>query len=227
MDDRKVRLPIRLVPRKRPQLLKFGNALFGLIFAIVWLGFPTGFSKFAHFDLKEKGMFDLFILGIGILLVVTSVYGMLKACVKMFPGGPFFHIALDHDGITLRNGMTFRHFAWSALSPFTVAVRTTHENETKKTRYWVVAGRAMDADAKSNDNDRFKRAILRIDAAEYGEGEDDAVSAVLADLMNQAREPAGRNADLAVPPELQRTVVAGGRSTYVSTKPRHGGVIER
>jgi hypothetical protein len=227
MDDIKVRLPIRLQPRKRSQLIGFGSALFGLLFAIVWLTTTFGFQKLSTFDFKSEGMFNYFFLGIGLLLVVSSVFGMFRAGGKLLPGSPFFHIALDPEGITLRNGMTFRYFAWSDLSPFTVAVRTTDDGETKKTRYWVVAGRAGDADLPKSDADRFKRAILRIDSSEYGEGDADATSAVLADLLNEMCDPASRNGDLIVPPELRGAVVARGRSTYVSTKSRRGGVIQR
>jgi hypothetical protein len=46
MDETTVRLPIRLVPRKSGQMLKFIFSLFGLVFALFWISQAWDMTSF-------------------------------------------------------------------------------------------------------------------------------------------------------------------------------------
>jgi hypothetical protein len=230
MDEVTVRLPIRLVPRKSGQMLKLGVVVFGFLFALVWNGMTWNMMGAERARDAWFTGFGWVFPAFGLFILVSATLALIGTIAKLLPGSPFFHLGLSADTLIQRSGFRHRRFAWSVLSPFAVAIRTINDEGSKKHHYWVVALRAKEADRLADEQDRYKRAIVRIDAAEYGEGDGDAASAVLADLLNEIRAAALVSSDNAftIPPELRDAVIARGALARETAQPkRSGGVIER
>ena len=202
MGEVTVQLPIRLVPRKGTQvLLLFGSLIF-FSFSVFWILMASGIVFKGAID-TPGSWFPLF----GIPFVIIGLLGLVGSIAKLLPTSPWFHLALSKEAFALRSGWSLKRFAWSALSPFSVATQTLKDEGDVKRRYWVVAVRAEDAARLSDDKERYKRAIVRVDAVQYGKGDGEAISAVLADWLNEIRAGAGRSGKLTVPLALQYAVV--------------------
>jgi hypothetical protein len=230
MDETTVRLPIRLVPRKSGQMLKFIFSLFGLVFALFWISQAWDMTSFVRAKDASFTGWGWFFPAVGLFIAASSFLAVIGTAAKLLPGSPFFHLALSVNGLALCSGLKMRRIDWADLSPFGVSVRTLHDDDTKKQHYWVVALRAKEADRLSNERDRYKRAVVRIDAGEYGEGNGGAASVVLADWLNEIRDAALSRSDseFTVPPELRGAVIARGPVMRETKRPnRSGGVIER
>jgi hypothetical protein len=100
--------------------------------------------------------------------------------------------------------------------------------------YYVVALRAADAAKLADERERYNRAVLRIDADEFGADNADVDAADLAGWLSMLRESAldrrlSANTDVSVPPGFRASVWMGAAPAGAApSKPaRIEGVIQR
>jgi hypothetical protein len=187
-NDVTMKLPVRLIPRKGRQIALIVFFTFFAGFAVFWMvmasmpiwkaGNGIGMSWFALFGLP--------FLAIGILGIVRSVLSML-------PNSPYCHLVLAADGITDHSLLKTKRFAWNALSRFSAYKEVSVSSNRKGRRrtgisYWTIAVAADDA--TGNEDERFRGAVLKIDASTYGGDDNQTTATALADWLNNLRHAA-------------------------------------
>jgi len=236
MDEASMRLPIRLLPRRGNQVFRILFFAFFFGFAIFWITMaatmlaqaPTGNDPFPGFHY----IFPLF----GLPFMIVGAIGLFSAVMKLLPGSPYYYVEVAPGGVAVRKAWKIRRFAWAEISPFDVAVKIRRTKGGKVTTYWVVAQRAGDAMPATNDNDRYNRSVLQIDAGEYGAGNADMAASALVDWLNGLQSDAvahpGRLPSItAIPPDFRGRAIevrsAAVGAGVASPSSRRSGVIER
>ena len=203
-----MKLPIRLIPRKGRQVALIVFFTFFAGFAVAWMVMASmpawkasngiGFNWFALFGSP------FFFIGIA---------GIVRSILSMLPNSPYYHLVLAADGLTDRSLLKTKHFAWNALSRFS-AYKEVSVSNRKGRRRTSISYRtiAVPADKTSeNEDERFRHAILKIDASTYG-GEDNQTTATeLADWLNTLRNAALERRPLletAVPQDFRACAIA-------------------
>lgn len=233
MEQTSFNLPIRLVPRKGGQIFQIGFFIVFTGFAIVWISVAASFTWFN--DSPNKlwlvNLFPLF----GFIFLVVGAGGLLNAIAKLLPGSPYHHLAISSEGVMIRTLCRKQPFAWSELSPFDVSVRERRDKDgDKHYDYYVVALRVADAAKLADERERYNRAVLRIDADEFGADNADVDAADLAGWLSMLRESAldrrlSANTDVSVPPGFRASVWMGAApaGAALSKPARAEGVIQR
>jgi hypothetical protein len=233
MEQTSFNLPIRLVPRKGGQIFQIAFFIVFAGFAIVWISVAARFTWFN--DSPNKlwllNLFPLF----GFIFLVVGAMGLLNAIAKLLPGSPYHHLAISSEGLMIRTLRRKQQFAWSELSPFDVSVQERRDKDgDKHYDYYVVALRVADSAKLADERERYNRAVLRIDADEFGADNADIDAADLAGWLSVLRESAldrrlPANADVSVPPGFRACVWMGAASAgAVLSKPASAeSVIQR
>lgn len=201
-------LPIRLVPRKGQQI---GMLLFFMVFfsfALVWMAGAAGVLDLDDGTLRlpppggwAGAAFALF----GLPFAAVGLGGMAVAILKMRRNSPYYHIAIDSSGLTVKELFKFRRFDWDKLPGFeTIKVERRTKNGRSISHYTV---------ATELLPDNSQREILRIRADDYGakSGQEDAEA--LAAWFNQLRDLAldhrlHAQTDVPVPEPFRATAIA-------------------
>lgn len=236
MDQTSFALPIRLLPRKGSQLFRIAFFIFFTGFAIVWIAIAASSTWFADSGpAAEIWLVNLFPL-FGFLFLGVGVWQLLGAIVKLLPGSPYHHLEVSSQGLLIRTLRRKQQFGWDQLSAFDVSVRERRDKDGDTHHdYYVVALQAADAAKLADERERYNRAVLRIDADEFGADDASVDAADLSSWFNMLREAAvaGRLAaheDISVPPGFRASVWSSGGPAPqpVLAKPQHqGSVIQR
>jgi hypothetical protein len=170
----------------------------------------------------------------GLPFLLVGFFGLAFSISKLLPGSPYYHVELSTQGIKVRRAWKTEQFAWSAISPFGISVRTRSTKGGKVTTHWVIALRAGEANDLTDETARSKRSVLQIDAGQYGSDKAEEAAAVMVEWLNGIRavaiERPGRGAaTTAVPPDLRGAAreIATGTGRMAATTPARSSVIER
>jgi hypothetical protein len=201
----RVRLPIRLVPRKEAQIRPL--LLYPVFFLIAgfWIFLasaeePPTFGLPPLKDPRIQALFPWF----GAAFALVGLGGIAMVLLKMLPGSPLFHIDLTADGLTIRQWTRQRHFSWQSVPAFApMQVERSVKGGIRIDHYTV---------AMERDEIGVPREVLRIAAADYGKGDAEAAAA-LAAWLNQLRDGAcdrslAANEPVEVPARLTAIAVA-------------------
>ena len=208
-----VRLPLRLVPRKRSQIMP----LFGFSFAFVVVSLMTLLTADERRRIRINGEIvadptvRMLLVLLGLAGVLFCLGGIVAVAAKMIPRSPFFHINLSRDGLTVRRWFRQQTLSWSDVSTFeTLMVETESKRGTRINHYTVVMRPATPpADAKGDGT--YLEEVLRISANEYGAKSEEEDAAILAEWLNALRKLAEErrldgNAPVEVPDAFRSSV---------------------
>jgi hypothetical protein len=132
-----LRLPVRLLPRKKALIYRVGFFAFFFIFSIVWT--VGAMVKSPHVDIfgfdltnsEWRGLFPLF----GLPFILIGASGLVSAVLKVLPGNPYFHLDVFADGLVVRNLTSEQSFAWCDLPALTVSEESNSE-PARSTKLW-------------------------------------------------------------------------------------------
>ena len=235
MEQTSFTLPIRLLPRKGGQLLRIASSIFVTGFSIFWIAMAGGSTWFTDNGPAEKiwlsNLFPLF----GLLFLGVGVWQLASAIAKLLPGSPYHHLEVSSEGLLIRTMRRKQQFGWAELSPFDVSVRERRDGEGDKHHdYYVVALPAADAAKLGDERERYNRAVLRIDAEDFGADDASANAGDLSGWLNMLRESAvnrrlAAREEVPVPPGLRALVWHSGAAPQPGlAKPqRQQSVIRR
>lgn len=235
MEQTSFTLPIRLLPRKGGQLFRIAFFIFFTGFSIVWIAIAGGFTWFTDDGPAETTwLFNLFPL-FGLLFLGVGAWQLVSAIAKVLPGSPYHHLEVSSEGLLVRTMRRKQQFGWTELSPFDVSVRERRDGEGDKHHdYYVVALPAADAAKLGDERERYNRAVVRIEAGEFGADEDSVNAADLSGWLNMLREAAAdrrlaAHEEVAVPLGLRASVWHSGAAPQPGlAKPqRQQSVIRR
>jgi hypothetical protein len=176
----RVRLPIRLVPRKDAQIRPLAHYCVFFVIAVFWIFMarsdePPTFGLPPLADPAIQALFPWF----GAAFFLVGLVGSASALLKMLPGSPFFHIDLAGDGLTIRRWVTRRHFSWHGVPAFApMQVERNVKGGIRIDHYTV---------AMERDETGVPRDVLRIAAGEYGAADAAADATVLSGWLNALR----------------------------------------
>jgi hypothetical protein len=236
MEQTSFTLPIRLLPRKGSQLFRIAFFIFFTGFAIFWITMAASFTWFS--DSGSAGrmwLFNLFPL-FGFIFLGVGAWQLVSAIAKLLPGSPYHHLEVSSEGLLIRTMRRKQQFGWNQLSPFDVSVQERRDKDGDKYHdYYVVAVPAADAAKLADERERYNRAILRIDADEFGADNASADAADLSSWLNTLRESAvnrrlAAHEEVSVPPGFRASVwSSGGQAPQPGlAKPQHQrSVIQR
>jgi len=194
MDQPTMRLPIRLLPRKRGQIVPI--IFFGVFlgFAIFWTTMAatmTGQADFGDSGSPEFWLSKLFpFFGVPFMLVGAS--GIAGAVLKMLPNSPYYHLEINAIGILIRSPFKRRRFAWRELPEFDTLEHRRNTKNGVSISWYTVAMESLPPKPDMPAGSTYQREVLRIFADEYGakNGQQDAadLAAWLNDLRQRARD---------------------------------------
>lgn len=183
-------LPIRLVPRKRSQIMP----LFAFCFAFVIVTLMALLTSDSSIPMRINGETVTQSLGrslIAALLMCGSLFclgGIVAATAKLLPRSPFFHIALSSDGVTLPRWFFRQTLAWRDAPEFdTLQVETSSKRGTRINHY-TVAMRPETPPAGETGRGSYMVEALRISANEYGAENEEQDAKLLAAWLNTLRK---------------------------------------
>src|SRR5215510_9801772 len=120
MDQPALRLSIRLLPRKRGQIVP-------IIFFGVFLGFAIFWSTMAatmigQADFGDPGKPEYWLSKLfpffGVPFILVGASGILGAILKMLPNSPYYHLEINAGGILIRSPFKRKQYAWRELPEF-------------------------------------------------------------------------------------------------------------
>ena len=183
-------LPIRLVPRKRSQIMP----LFGFCFAFVIVSLATLLTADGRMRIRLNGevVTDPTVrMLLALLLFAGALFclgGIVAMAVKMLPRSPFFHINLSSDGIVVRRWFRQQTLSWGEVPKFeTLEVETKSKRGTRINHY-TVAMRSVTPPAGASGDGTYLEEVLRISADEYGSESEEEDAALLAEWLNALRK---------------------------------------
>jgi hypothetical protein len=236
MEQTSFALPIRLLPRKGSQLFRIAFSIFFVGFAIVWITMAASFTWF-----NESGpaggmwlvnLFPLF----GFIFLGVGAWQLLEAIAKLLPGSPYHHLEVSSEGLLIRTMRRKQQFGWNQVSAFDVSVRERRDKDgDTHYDYYVVAVPAADAAKLADERERYNRAILRIDADEFGADDASVDAADLSAWLSLLRESAlnrrlSADEEVSVPPGFRASVWSAGIASSGTALPKleHSeGVVRR
>jgi hypothetical protein len=234
MNDAMMKLPLRLVPGKGGAIIVGCFFLFFFGFSIVWMTLATIAAVSGEVMDEPFAGFRYVFPAFGLPFLLIGSLGLAFAISKLLPGSPYYHVEISAQGIKVRRAWKIQQFAWSALSPFGVSVRTKSTKGGKVTTHWVVALRAVDARHLGDEKESYKRSVLQIDAGQYGSDKAADAAAAMVDWLNGLRteaidHPARMNNPVAVPPDLRGAVrqIGAGSARMPAMSASRSSVIER
>lgn len=219
-EQARARLPIRLLPRRRGQIVP--AIFFGIFlgFAVFWTAMAA--SMIGKSDFGDPGvpafwlgkLFPLF----GVPFMLIGAGGIARAILKMLPGSPYYHVEIKAEGLLIRAPFKQRHFAWRDLPPFDTLERRRRTKNGVRIDWYTVAMESLPPKPGMKPGDGYQREVLRISADEYGanNGQQDADD--LAAWLNHLRElAADRRLASTEEVELPEGFRASARSSGVSS----------
>lgn len=187
MEQATRELPIRLVPRKGPQigmLLLFG---FILGFSIFWMAGAAGILDPDEGTINfpppggwADGAFALF----GLPFAAIGLGGMIGAVLKMLPGSPYFHLEVSSQGLLVKSPFRQRRHDWRELPPFETLTVARRTKRGRRISHYTVA---MES-AAAPPNEGHQREVLRILADDYGAHRSSEDAEAMAAWFNQLRD---------------------------------------
>jgi hypothetical protein len=189
-EQARARLPIRLLPRKRGQILPIVFFEIFLGFAIFWTVMAAGMIGKADFsdpDLPEFWLGKVFPL-FGVPFMLIGAGGIARAVAKMLPDSPYYHLEIDADGLLIRSPFKRRRFAWRDLPPFDTLERRRRTKNGVRIDWYTVAMEPLPPKPGMKPGDSYQREVLRIFADEYGASNGQQDAADLAAWLNHLRE---------------------------------------
>ncbi|HEX6119104.1 MAG TPA: hypothetical protein VFZ03_06590 [Dongiaceae bacterium] len=215
----KARLPIRLLPRRRGQIVPIIFFGFFLAFAIFWTAMAT--SMIGKADFVDPGkpefwlgkLFPLF----GVPFMLIGAGGIARAILKMLPDSPYHHLEINSEGLLVRSPFKRRRFAWRELPPFDTLERRRRTKNGVRSDWYTVAMESLPPKPGMKQGDSYQHEVLRLFADEYGANNGQQDAADLAAWLNQLRElGAGKRLAPAEEVELPEGFRANVRSTGLS-----------
>jgi len=184
------RLPIRLLPRKRAQIVPM--VFFGIFlgFSIFWTVMATIMISRANFSEEDA---PEFLLGrlfpfFGIPFMLVGAGGIGRSILKMRPGSPHYHLEVNADGLTIRSLFKQQRYAWRELPPFeTLKVRRSTKSGVTF-EWYTVAMQSLPPKPSMPQDSTYQREVLRIFADEYGASDGEKDAADLASWLNGLRQ---------------------------------------
>jgi hypothetical protein len=226
MEQTSFSLPIRLVPRKGSQLFRIVFFIFFTGFAIFWIAVAASFTWFSDSGpAGQMWLFNLFPL-FGFIFLGVGAWQLLSSIAKLLPGSPYHHLEVSSEGLLIRTMRRKQQFGWSELSPFDVSVQERRDKDGDTHHdYYVVALPAADAAKLADERERYNRAVLRIDADEFGADDAPADSADLSSWLNMLRESAvnrrlATHEEVSVPLGFRASVWSAGMSSSGKALPK-------
>lgn len=188
-EQARARLPIRLLPRRRGQIVPI--IFFGIFlgFAVFWTAMAASMIGKADFDDPGKPEFwlgKLFPL-FGVPFMLIGAGGIGRAIVKMLPGSPYYHLEINAEGLLIRSPFKRRRFAWRDLPPFDTLERRRRSKNGVRIDWYTVALEPLPPKPGMKPGDSYQREVLRIFADEYGANNGQQDAADLAAWLNQLR----------------------------------------
>jgi hypothetical protein len=212
MEQTSFSLPIRLLPRKGSQLFRIVFFIFFTGFAIFWITMAASFTWFSdRGPTGQMWLFNLFPL-FGFIFLGVGAWQLVSAIAKLLPGSPYHHLEISSEGLLIRTMRRKQQFGWNQVSAFDVSVRERRDKDGDTHHdYYVVALPAADAAKLSDERERYNRAVLRIDADEFGADDASADAADLSSWLNMLRESAvsrrlAAHDEVSVPPGFRASV---------------------
>lgn len=182
-------VPIRLVPRKRSQIMP----LFAFTFAFVIVSLMALVVSDSDIPIRINGevvrqswVRSLFaaMLACGVLFCLGGIFAVAA---KLLPRSPFFHVDLSSDGVTVRRWFFRQTLTWSDAPEFdTLQVETSSKRGTRINHY-TVAMRAATPPAGETGRGSYLEEALRISANEYGAESEEQDAKLLAAWFNTLR----------------------------------------
>ena len=220
LEQARAQLPIRLLPRRRGQIVPI--IFFGIFlgFAVFWTA--TAATMIGKADFGDPGtpefwlgkLFPLF----GVPFMVIGACGIGRAILKMLPGSPYYHVEINAEGLLIRSPLKQRRFAWRDLPPFDTLERRRRTKNGVRIDWYTVAMESLPPKPGMKPGDSYQREVLRIFADEYAASNSQQDAADLAAWLNRLRELA---ADQRLAPteevEVPEGFRAGARSTGLSS----------
>jgi hypothetical protein len=190
MPDSDFRLPIRLVPRKRSQIMP----LFAFCFAFVIVSIMALVTSDPAIPIKMSGevVTQPWVRSLLVALLICGVLfclgGIFAVSAKLLPRSPFFHIVLSSEGVTLRRWFFRQTLAWRDAPEFdTLQVETSSKRGTRINHY-TVAMRAATPPEGETGRGSYMEEALRISTNEYGAESEEQDAKLLAAWFNTLRK---------------------------------------
>ena len=209
------RLPIRLLPRKRGQIVPI--IFFGIFlgFAIFWTTMAAtmiGEADFSDAQSPEFWLSKLFPF-FGVPFILIGAGGIASAVLKMLPGSPYYHLEINAEGLLIRSLFKQKHYAWRDLPVFETLERRRRTKNGVSIQWYTVAMESLPAPSDAKPGASYQREVLRIFADEYGAKNGQQDAADLAAWLNHLRQLAldkqlGLNEPVEVPPGFIANAVA-------------------
>jgi len=220
------RLPIRLLPRKRGQIVPI--IFFGVFlgFAIFWTTMAavmTGKANFSDDQSPEFWLAKLFPF-FGVPFMLIGAGGIARAVLKMLPGSPYYHLEIGSEGLLIRSLFKQQRHAWRALPPFDTLERRRSTKNGTRIEWYTVAMESLPPKPGMEPGASYQREILRIFADEYGAQNGQQDAADLAAWLNQLRE---RAIDQRLSPDEPVEVPPGFLANAIATPSQLGGPTQR
>jgi hypothetical protein len=199
-----VRLPLRIIPRRRVQIGRIAS----------WLAVCLVFAYLVAMKLHEQradswAAWKLYLIGAAVTLF--ALWQVIRSVAKLLPDSPFYYLRITADALEVAAPFRARRLAWSKLGAFSVAERVRSRRYGRVVDYCVIAMRAEEP-----DGDRYGRATIDINPDEYGakSGQEDAEA--LAGWLNRLRVASLRqDSTVDVPAAFQHSIrseTAAGRT---------------
>jgi hypothetical protein len=170
MDQVGETLPIRLLPRKRGQMIPI--IFFGIFlgFAVFWTTMAatmTGKASFGDAGTPEFWLSKLFPF-FGLPFILIGAGGIGRAILKMLPGSPYYHLEIDANGLMIRTPFKQRRYAWRELPEFDTLERRRNTKNGVRIDWYTVVMESLPPKPGMPDGSSYQREVLRIFADEYG-----------------------------------------------------------
>lgn len=225
--EQSLRLPIRLLPRRRGQIGAILVFAFFLGFSIFWMGGASGILDLDNGAIHipppggwAEAAFGLF----GLPFAAIGLCGIAASVLKMLPGSPYYHLEIGADGLLIRSLFKQRRHAWSDLPVFETLERRRRTKNGTRVSWYTIAMESAPLEAGMDAGATRQREVVRIDANEYGAGSGQQDAADLAAWLNDLRARA-RDGNLGTTEQVQ--VPAGFIATAVDARSPLRGASDR
>ena len=208
----RMRLPIRLVPRKRTHVILL--IFFGLFFAFAcfWMilamqpGMRLEFNDVEVTDPFWRRIFPLW----GVPFLLIGAGGLAVCLSRLLPRSPYFHVEVSAEGLRVREFGRPKHFAWRDLPAFETLEVVKRDDDGTTRNYYAVAMRPGLPSVPSTRSKKDPREIVRIPAHEYGVKDTMEDAQMLADWLNRVRDSASSRGsdDIEIPEALRKIAIS-------------------
>ncbi|WP_374377847.1 hypothetical protein [Dongia sp.] len=182
-DQRKINLPIRLVPSRQA-------AIFGALFMLVWLGIlifissqmvPMAFQGLGN--IKNDPAIILFFI-VPLFMFCTGAAMFVFFAGRFLPGSPFDHLSIREEGLVRRLTWKAKTVKWADIHRFD-CIERIRKTKHGSIKYWLVMAE-RDGAASRNPDQRAREALLSFDSGIFAQSFKDkaAFAAMLTAWLN-------------------------------------------